>query len=75
MNDGTHTDDVLIRISVLIGDVNGSATVNASDVALTKAHVGQTVTMSNFREDVNANGTINVADVAQVKANLGRALP
>ena len=64
-----------IAMGVLVGDVNGNAAVNAGDVSLTKAQVGQGVGSSNFREDVNANGVINVADVAQIKTNLGSSLP
>jgi hypothetical protein len=75
VNDGTHMGDVPASMGVLVGDVNGNAVVNASDVSLTKSQVGQTVTGSNFREDVNANGLINSVDVAQVKANVGTALP
>jgi hypothetical protein len=75
VNDGTTTGDVPVSMGVLVGDVNGNALVNASDVSLTKSQVGQAVTGSNFREDVNANGLINSVDVAQVKANVGTALP
>jgi hypothetical protein len=75
VNDGTNSGDVPVSMGVLVGDVNGNAVVNASDVSLTKAQVGQPVTGSNFREDVNANGVINSVDVAQVKAKVGTALP
>jgi hypothetical protein len=75
VNDGTHMGNVPISMGVLVGDVNGNATVNASDVSLTKSQVGQAVSGSNFREDVNANGTISATDVAQVKAKVGTALP
>jgi Dockerin type I domain len=75
VNDGTHMGDVPVSMGVLVGDVNGNAVVNASDVSLTKSQVGQAVGGSNFREDVNANGTISATDVAQVKANVGTALP
>jgi N-acetylneuraminic acid mutarotase len=75
VNDGTHMGNVPVSMGVLIGDVNGNAAVNATDVALTKSQVGQAVSSSNFREDVNANGLINSVDVAQVKANVGTALP
>jgi hypothetical protein len=75
VNDGTHMGNVPVSMGVLIGDVNGNAVVNASDVSLTKAQVGQVVSGSNFREDVNANGTISATDVTQVKANVGTALP
>ena len=75
VNDGTHMGNVSVSMGVLVGDVNGNAVVNASDVSLTKSQVGQAVSSSNFREDVNANGVINSVDVAQVKANVGTALP
>jgi len=75
VNDGTSTGDVPVSMGVLVGDVNGNAAVNASDVSLTKSQVGQAVSGSNFREDVNVNGTISATDVAQVKANVGTALP
>jgi hypothetical protein len=75
VNDGTHTGDVPIPMGVLVGDVNGNALVNSSDVSLTKAQSGQPVTGSNFREDVNASGTISSTDVAIVKSEVGTALP
>jgi len=75
VNDGTHMSNVAVSMGVLVGDVNGNAVVNASDVSLTKSQVGQAVSGSNFREDVNANGTISATDVAQVKAEVGTALP
>jgi hypothetical protein len=75
VNDGTSTGEVPVSMGVLIGDVNGNASVNASDVALTKSQVGQTVSGSNFREDVNANGTISATDVALVKSDVGHSLP
>jgi hypothetical protein len=75
VNDGTHMSNVPVSIGVLVGDVNGNAVVNASDVSLTKSQVGQPVSGSNFREDVNANGLINSVDVALVKSKVGTALP
>src|SRR6266478_3687929 len=75
VNDGTHMGDVPVSMGVLVGDVNGNALVNASDVSLTKSQVGQPVSSSNFREDVNANGTISATDVALVKSDVGTALP
>jgi hypothetical protein len=75
VNDGTHMGDVPVSMGVLVGDVNGNAVVNASDVSLTKSQVGVPVSGSNFREDVNANGTISATDVALVKSKVGTALP
>jgi len=57
------------------GDTNGNRSVNAADVAQTKAQQGATVDQTNFRTDVNANGTINAADSALVKANAGNSVP
>ena len=75
VNDGTHIGNIPVFMGVLVGDVNGNTTVNASDVSLTKAQAGQVVSGSNFREDVTANGVINSADAALVKAHAGTALP
>ena len=75
VNDGTHMGNVPVSMGVLVGDVNGNAIVNASDVALTKSQVGMPVGSSNFREDVNASGTITATDVAIVKSKVGTALP
>jgi hypothetical protein len=75
VNNGNTTGEVPVSMGVLIGDVNGNASVNASDVALTKSQVGQAVGGSNFREDVNVNGTISATDVALVKSDVGHSLP
>ncbi len=63
-----------VSLQLLSGDVNGNGSVNASDVAQTKANAGTTVDQSNFRSDVVANGSINSSDVAAVKAASGGAL-
>ena len=64
-----------VSMNVLIGDVNGNKTVNATDVALVKSQVGQTVTGSNFREDVNTDGSLTTSDVALTKSHVGDGLP
>ena len=79
VNNAAGTDapatDFTIPMSILIGDTNANATVNAADVAQTKSRLGQTVDATNFRSDVNANGSINAADTAIVKQNSGTSLP
>src|SRR5258708_4170076 len=70
VNDGTHMGNVPLSMGVLIGDVNGNATVNASDVSLTKSQVGQAISSSNFPEDVYANDLINSVDVAVSKSKV-----
>jgi len=64
-----------VSMNVLIGDVNGNKTVNASDVGLVKSQVGHGVTGSNFREDVNGDGSLTATDVALTKSHVGDGLP
>jgi Dockerin type I domain len=74
IDDGTSISDLVIPMSVLIGDTNGSGTVNATDISNIKAQAGHSITLSNFREDLNANGSINGSDVAFAKSKSGTAL-
>jgi uncharacterized delta-60 repeat protein len=74
-SDGTNTGDLSVPMGVLLGDVNGNASVNSTDISQTKLQSGQPVTAANFREDVNANGSINATDVSSVKLQSGTSLP
>ncbi len=67
--------DTAVDLSVLIGDANGSAVVNASDIGQIKSQTGLPVSSSNFRTDLDANGAITASDIGQAKANAGHALP
>ncbi|MEO8386344.1 MAG: dockerin type I domain-containing protein [Betaproteobacteria bacterium] len=62
-------------IGFLIGDVNNSLSVNASDIAGVKARSGQVTNASNFMFDLNVSGTINASDISTVKARSGMVLP
>jgi hypothetical protein len=62
-------------IGFLVGDVNGSRSVNASDISGVKARSGQTADSGNFRFDLNASGSINATDISAVKARSGLVLP
>src|ERR1700726_1248934 len=75
VNDGTSTGDVPVSMGVLIGDVSGNASVNATDVALTKSQGGVPISGSDFPGGVDGNGTISATDVALVKSDVGTALP
>jgi CSLREA domain-containing protein len=75
VNDGVNTNNVTIPLGLLLGDVSGNGSVNASDISLTKAQAGQPLTQDNFREDVTANGSINASDVSLVKAHSGTSVP
>ena len=67
--------DLVIPMSVLIGDTNANGAVSASDIGQTKAQSGQTATGANFRSDVNASGAISAADIGLVKSKSGTSLP
>jgi hypothetical protein len=75
LHDVNGTSNVTIPMSVLVGDVNASGSVTASDVSLVKSQSGQTAGESNFRADVNASGSINAVDVSLVKSRSGNVLP
>jgi hypothetical protein len=55
-------------LGFLLGDVNGSWTLDRSDVAAMKARSGQGVTNGNFWFDLNLSGTITAAEIAGIKA-------
>ena len=67
--------NVSAAVGFLLGDVNGSRSVNSSDISGIKARSGQTADASNFRFDVNVSGTINSSDISAVKARSGLMLP
>ena len=75
ISDGAKTGDLVIPMSVLLGDTNGNGTVSASDIGQTKAQSGQLTTGANFRTDVNINGSITAADIGLVKSSAGTGLP
>ena len=75
VNDGTNTGNVVIPMSVLLGDTTSSTAVNSSDISQTKAQSGTVVSATNFRQDVTVSGSINSTDVSTVKSKSGTALP
>lgn len=62
-------------LGFLVGDVNNSYTVNASDIAGFKARAGQFTNAANFRFDVNTDGVVNASDILTVKARSGLVMP
>ena len=62
-------------VGFLIGDVNNSHSVNASDISAIKARIGQTLGPNNFQFDLSTSGTINASDMSMVKARSGLRLP
>jgi hypothetical protein len=55
----------------LLGDVNGSGVVNASDVSQTKAQSGQPLSASISEQTLNASGAVNATDIGMVRAHSG----
>ena len=64
-----------VSLGFLIGDVNSSRAVNASDVSAIKAHLGQTANTSNFWFDLNRSGAVGNEDTSAGKARSGLRLP
>jgi RHS repeat-associated protein len=75
VTDGTITNDVLVGMSVLLGDVNGSGDVNAGDVFLVRSQTLHDVTTSNFREDVTCDGNITSGDVSLTQQKTLTSVP
>ena len=64
-----------VSASMLMGDINGNRTVNATDVGQVKSQSGATPMNANFRPDIDANGTVTATDIGIVKASAGNTLP
>jgi extracellular elastinolytic metalloproteinase len=75
VNDGSSVANVVIPMSVLLGDTDASKAVNSTDVSQTKLRSGTAAASTNFRSDVTSNGVINSSDVSTVKAKSGTGIP
>ena len=62
-------------VGFLVGDVNASRSVNATDISGVKARSGQITDSGNFRFDLNASGGINATDISAAKARAGLVMP
>jgi Dockerin type I domain len=75
VNNGTTTANLVIPMSVLLGDVNASGHVDAGDVGAIQQVNSQTANASNFRADVNASGHIDSGDVGLTQQYNSTGLP
>jgi hypothetical protein len=64
-----------VQFGLLVGDVNGSAHVDAGDVGLVRQQNSQPITTSNFREDINVSGHIDAGDVGIARQQNSTGLP
>jgi len=74
VSNGSTSGNVVIPMSILAGDTNGTGAVNSSDIIFTKLRVGQAINATNFRADVNAGGAINANDISATKTYIGTGL-
>jgi len=63
------------RIALLVGDVNNSRSVTATDILQVKGRSGQATDATNFKFDLNASGSITASDILAVKGRSGLVLP
>ncbi len=72
---GQTLPSVVVPMNVLLGDVSGSGSVNATDIGRVKAESGSAVGPVNFVADLNADGAINATDIGMVKLAAGTVIP
>jgi PKD repeat protein len=73
---GAILDNVVARMDVLFGDVNGDGFVLSADYTATRQHSGASITDDdNFRFDVNTDGFILSGDYTTVRQKSGHQLP
>jgi hypothetical protein len=72
---GNRLDSAPVTLGILLGDVTGDGVVNKTDIAATRAVLGEKTNSSNFRADVNTDGIIDHNDVRKVASYRGHSLP
>ncbi len=65
--------DTDCNVRSLIGDVNGSGSVEIVDVFFVKSKNGQVVTEALARFDINTSGTLEIVDVFFTKSRNGKS--
>lgn len=74
VNDGARFGNIVIPMTVLLGDANGDSGVNSADATIVRNRSGQDLGATNFRADVNVDGFIDSADATVVRARSGSGL-
>lgn len=71
---GSLVSTIPVSMGFLVGDINSTRAVNASDISGIKSRLGLAADASSFKMDVNVSGTIDPADISAVKARSGLVL-
>ena len=66
--------NVSVSVGFLVGDMNSSKAINASNINAVKAHLNQGVNINTAKFNVSLSGTISAADVSAVKVRSGTVL-
>jgi RHS repeat-associated protein len=74
VNDGSVTNNVLIGVSVLLGDVDGNGVVNSLDTAQVQLDLNHLVQVANFRNDITLDGIITSSDLSTVQSAIGTSV-
>ena len=75
LNGVNGSSQVVIPMSVLVGDATADGNVNSGDAIFTRNRSGQSTNATNFRADYNLDGVINAGDATTVKARSGHFIP
>ena len=72
---GNVSANASVSMGFLVGDMNGTQRVGASDISAVKARASASLTPQNFMYDLNLSGAINSQDTSLVKARSGLVMP
>ena len=72
---GQVLPNTAVSVNMLVGDINASKTVNATDIGQVKSLSGAAIGATNFRSDVAVSGVINATDISLVKSRSGQSVP
>ena len=72
---GNASANASVSLGFLVGDMNNTQRVNASDISAVKARASGTLTLQNFKYDLTTSGAINAQDTSAVKARSGLVIP
>ncbi|NLX60323.1 MAG: hypothetical protein GXY74_14700 [Phycisphaerae bacterium] len=73
--DAPVVGDTSLSFAVLVGDANGSGSVNAADILAVRARAGAAVNGDTARYDVDGSGEITSEDMRLLRPLQGQVLP